>query len=72
MKKFIPAFLALFLMMLGFDAMAVTPTSLTEVATAVDPTDIKTALYIVFGTLATVAILMLGGSLVLSKLGLRR
>lgn len=72
MKKYLVPFAGLFLALFGIDAFAVAPTSLTEVATAVDPTDIKTALYIVFGTLATVAILMLGGSLVLSKLGLRR
>ncbi len=72
MKKYLVPFAGFFLALFGIDAFAVTPTSLTDVAVAIDTTDIKTSLYTVFGTLSTVAILILGGSLVLTKLGLRR
>lgn len=72
MKKYLFPFFGLFLALFGIDAFAVVPTTLTEVASAVDYTDIKSALYSIFSGLAFIALIVTGGGIVLSKLGLRR
>lgn len=71
-KKYLYAVLALFTAMYAGNSFAVDPATLTDLGQAVSFTDLKAGVLALFGSMATIAVLMLGGSILLSKLGWRR